>query len=84
MRLPLLKWITGNVAEWSKANSVTDWATESLAIAKMAYRAPGSDQLLRPGTKLSEDYYRFALPIVQEQLAKAGFRVAAILNEIFR
>jgi hypothetical protein len=73
-----------NVAEWSKAKSVTDWATESLAIAKTAYRAPGTEQLLKPGTKLGEDYYRFALPIVQEQLEKAGIRVAAILNEIFR
>ena len=31
-----------------------------------------------------EDYYRLALPIVREQLAKAGFRVAATLNEVFK
>jgi len=70
-------------AEWSKG-SPEDWATESLADAKLAYRIPGSDALLRSGAKLGNDYCIFALPIIQRQLAKSGVRVAATLNAIFR
>jgi hypothetical protein len=33
---------------------------------------------------LRDDYCRMALLIIQEQLAKAGFRVAWMLNEFFR
>jgi len=57
---------------------------ESLAIAKIAYRVPGTGQLLKPGTELGDDYYEFALPIVRQQRAKAGLRVAATLNAIFK
>jgi ABC-type transport system substrate-binding protein len=39
---------------------------------------------MRSGTKLGDDYCRMALPMIQEQLAKAGIRVAWTLNEIFR
>ena len=73
-----------NVAEWLKGRTVTDWANESLAIAKMAYRVHGTDELMKPGAKLGDDYYRFALPIVRQQLARAGLRVAATLNAIFK
>jgi hypothetical protein len=71
------------VAEWSKGNP-EDWATESLADAKSAYRTPGDDALLRSGVKLGNDYCIFALPIIQRQPAKSGVRVAATLNAIFR
>ncbi len=30
-----------NVAEWSKRTTVIDWANDTLAIAKVAYRMPG-------------------------------------------
>ncbi len=68
--------------EWLRG-SPADWATESLAAAKLLYRQPGTQNLLKPGTKLSEEYYQFALPIVRLQLARAGVRVAAMLNQIF-
>ncbi len=35
-------------------------------------------------TKLGNEYYQYALPIVRLQLARAGVRVAAMLNQIFR
>jgi hypothetical protein len=71
------------VAEWSKGNP-EDRATESLADAKLAYRTPGGDVLLRSGAKLGKDYCNFALPIIRRQLAKSGVRVAATLNAIFK
>ncbi len=71
------------VAEWSKGNP-EDWATESLADAKMAYRTLGGDAFLRSGARLGNDYCNFALPIIQRQLAKSGVRVAATLNAILK
>ena len=71
------------IAEWSKGTP-EDWATESLAEAKQAYRVPGSHAWLRSGARLGKSYNDFALPVVQMQLAKAGVRVAAVLNELFQ
>ena len=71
------------VKEWSRG-SVEDWATETLQVAKKAYCMAGSKKVMRSGTEIDEKYCAFALPIIQEQLAKAGVRVAWVLNEIFR
>jgi hypothetical protein len=72
-----------NVSQWSKGTA-EDWATESLQIAKEAYRSQDTKMVMKSGTKLGDDYCRFALPIIQTQLAKAGIRIALMLNEIFR
>jgi nuclease S1 len=66
-------------AQWSRG-SLGDWATESLEEAKLLYREPGSENLMGSGTKLGEEYYRFALPIIRMQLARAGIRLALTLN----
>jgi nuclease S1 len=71
------------VAQWSKGTP-EDWATESLMIAKEAYRIPGGGKRLQPGARLGNDYYRFALPVIRTQLAKAGVRIAFVLNAIFQ
>jgi hypothetical protein len=71
------------VAEWSKGTP-EDWATESLLIAKQAYRLPNSNKMIKPGARLGDEYVRFALPIIQKQLAKAGIRTAFTLNRIFK
>ena len=70
------------VVEWSKGTP-EDWATETLQIAKEAYRLPGTNKVMPRGTRLGNEYYRFALPIIQKQLAKSGIRMAFILNGIF-
>jgi hypothetical protein len=69
------------VREWSRGTP-EDWATESLLVAKSAYRLPGSQSIIRPGTNLGNAYYSFALPIIQRQLAKAGVRLAFVLNQV--
>jgi S1/P1 Nuclease len=71
------------VAEWSKGTP-EDWATESLQIAKVAYCLPGTKTVMESGTKIDDDYFLMALAIIQIQLAKAGIRIAWMLNEIFR
>jgi nuclease S1 len=71
------------VSEWSKGTPA-DWATESLRIAREARRVPGSDKWMRSGARLSNEYYRFALPVIRAQLAKTGIRIAFVLNLIFQ
>jgi hypothetical protein len=71
------------VAEWSKGTT-ENWANESLLLAKAAYRFPGSQTMIRSGTKLGNEYCAFALPLIQQQLAKAGIRLAYVLNGIFK
>ncbi len=72
-----------NVAAWS-GGTVEDWATESLADARVAYRLPGTDELITPGTRLGDEYCRFAPRIIQRRLAQAGVRLAWSLNQVFR
>jgi nuclease S1 len=70
-------------SEWSKG-APEDWATDTLQVAKTAYCLPGTQSLIQSGTTLGDDYSRMALPIIQRQLAKAGIRVAVVLNKIFQ
>lgn len=69
--------------EWSKGTP-EDWATETLQIAKDAYRLPGARTVMPSGSRLGREYYGFALPVIQTQLAKAGIRTALMLNRIFQ
>jgi hypothetical protein len=40
--------------------------------------------IVKLGTKLDDSYCQMALPVIQLQLAKAGVRVAWVVNQIFR
>jgi hypothetical protein len=60
-----------NAKKWSRGTP-EDWATETLQIAKKAYCPPGGHTVMKSGTKIGADYCAFALPIIQEQLAKVG------------
>ena len=70
-------------AEWSKGTP-EDWATDTLQVAKKAYCLLGTNTVIPSGTKLGDEYCNMALPLIQKQLAKAGVRVVAVLNEIFK
>jgi len=70
------------VAEWSKGTP-EEWATESLNLAKSAYRLPGSQAWILPGTNLGTRYSGASLPGIRKQLAKAAIRIAWVLNGIF-
>jgi len=69
--------------EWSRG-SLTDWATDSLEAGKLLYRQPGAQDFLKPGTELGDECYQFALPVLRQQLARAGVHVANVLNQVFR
>jgi nuclease S1 len=70
-------------AKWSKGTP-EQWATESLLAARKAYYLPSTSTVMPSGTKLDEGYCRIVLPIIREQLAKAGTRVAWALNQVFK
>jgi hypothetical protein len=77
--LGLARSITpGEIATWSGGTPI-DWANESYGVAKrLIYGAwPHAGPL--PG-----DYVTMALPIVNEQLEKAGVRLAILLNNTLR
>lgn len=72
-----------NVAEWSKG-TVEDWASESLAAAKQAYRElKDGGRYIPPGAKIGREYTEAALPVLKLRMAQAGVRLANELNAIF-
>jgi hypothetical protein len=80
----LEKGITkADINKW-KSGSPTDWAFESYKIAKdKIYKdfpnsGPTTDTVVLP-----QDYYSKMRPISDEQIEKAGIRLAATLNQIY-
>jgi hypothetical protein len=70
--------------QWSEGTS-TDWAKESFKQAKrVAYDLTGLQHFIDDrgvkGVRLDAAYENRALLIVQEQLSKAGIRLATVLN----
>jgi hypothetical protein len=67
--------------KWS-AGSVEDWAIESHDAANKIFEGlpPGSSENV---TILARNYYFKMRPIVDEQLEKAGVRLAKVLEDIF-
>lgn len=71
-------WLRLQPAGAFQKGSVVDWAMESHRIAK------DSAYDFAPSRQLGEDYYRASVPVVNQQLAKAGARLARLLNEALR
>ncbi len=71
------------VAAWLKGRE-RDWANESSAEARLAYRLPGTNRLIRSGTSLGDEYGRLALMTIQPELAQSAVRLAAALNQILK
>jgi len=69
--------------DWLKGR-IEDWADESLDLGRRAYRDPRTQLYLRSGDALSRDYERENLPRAIERLARAGVRLASMLNEILK
>ena len=58
------------------AGDIYDWGRESAANSKCIYD-------VKPGDKLGHDFILKYKPLAEEQLAKAGYRLAKVLNDIF-
>jgi hypothetical protein len=72
-------------AAWQKGTP-EDWVNEShRAAVDFAYRKADRTELPREGVvELDGAYVGRNKPVVEEQLKKAGVRLAAVLNELFR
>ena len=68
--------------KWTEGR-VEDWINESLEAARVAYRVPGSKEMVRSGMRLGQDYQNANLPIVTRRLSQAGVRLSEVLNEAF-
>jgi hypothetical protein len=60
---------------WSASGSPQDWANESHHYALSAWLASGA--------QVGEEYYRKQIAVVDQRLALAGLRLAAVLNAAF-
>jgi hypothetical protein len=74
----------GDRAAWA-AGSIGDWMLESKALARTAVYGgiPGfscGSQLLQP-VQIGAGYYAAAASVIEQQIRKAGVRLAALLNE---
>jgi hypothetical protein len=80
--------ITAAQAQRWANGSAMDWAKEAFAEAKRVtydFRKNGDAGASgQPAIQLDAEYEQRALPVVRQQLAKAGVRLARILNESFR
>lgn len=70
---------------WGKGAPI-DWAKESFHQAKtVAYDFHGQQKLTgQNGIRLNSAYERRAVPVVREQLSKAGVRLAEVLNSALK
>jgi hypothetical protein len=71
----LILWLESQPEGTFQNGSVIDWAMESHQIAKIHV------YMLPEDRKLGEVYYRANVPIVDQQLARAGVRLAKVLND---
>jgi hypothetical protein len=69
--------------DWVKGR-IEDWADESLDLGRRAYQDPRTHLTLRSGVRLSREYEREYVPHAVERLARAGVRLAYLLNDILR
>jgi hypothetical protein len=76
---------TAQAIAWAKGTP-TDWTKESFHQAKtIAYDFTGQQKRTgQNGVRLNSTYERRAVPVVREQLSKAGVRLAALLNAALR
>jgi len=59
------------------------WASESIALACSTAYVDEEGRKIANGFDLQDAYYHFALPVAERQLAKAGIRLAKIINNHF-
>lgn len=92
-RQALGKWLNKQVSlaqseAWTKGSTI-DWAMDSFGQAKRVVydfnrKHHKLDDQGLSANYLDHSYNQRALPLVREQLSKAGVRLAAILNKIFQ
>ena len=57
-----------------------EWSDESASLACTHAYTDNNGNVIKSGFDLGEDYYQFAWPVAEQQLAKASVRLAGLLN----
>lgn len=60
---------------------VVSWATDSRAYLPQAYKTGGNKT---GGNKINDEYVDACVPLIENQILKAGIRLAGVLNEVFK
>jgi hypothetical protein len=55
---------------------VVNWAIDSRSYLPQAYKTGGN--------KINDEYVEACVPIIENQILKAGIRLAGVLNEVFK
>lgn len=78
----LLRELTARAAGLTTAaeGTTVDWADESLAAARDAYKDPTTGAVLKKGAKLGTTYQEAGLPVATRRLTLSALRLAAVLN----
>ena len=69
--------VPAQLEDWRKGDKPLDWANESLAITRRVYRE------LPASHEVGEIYCDRNIGTVEDRLAAAGVRLAALLNSLF-
>jgi hypothetical protein len=89
--LPLRVLSTGpwaaNATQWAKCSTggavcPDDWASESIVLACTHSYVDENGDKIKNGFNLGDPYYQFNKDVIDEQLAKAGVRLASMLNSL--
>lgn len=75
-------WLAPRDAVAIGSGSVVDWALEAHTLARQqAYRDAAGKTIPERGARLGKEYYEARIGVVEQQLARAGVRLARLLNE---
>ena len=76
----MMAWLLDRYTETEQAEitsgTVYDWGRESAAASKCIYD-------VQPGESVANDFIKKYKPLAESQIAKAGYRLAAVLNDVF-
>lgn len=73
----------GASRDWPRGR-LEDWANESLEVGRHAYLDPSTKAYLRSGQAIGHAYEEDNRPRAEERLARAGIRLASLLNLVLR
>lgn len=71
-----------NASDWASDTNVDDWGSESAGLACTYAYTDNNGNHIESGFVLGDDYYNFAIPVIDMQLAKGGVRLATVLNQV--
>jgi hypothetical protein len=70
---------TKQITKWQKGSQLS-WAWESYQISSKLYAEVDAMK----SRSINEEYYKKHMPVINQRIQQAGYRLAAVLNEVFK